>query len=292
MYKNTLRMKILVTGSQGQVGQELQALAPNTADTWIFTDRSQLDITDAAAVDAFMALEAPQVVINAAAYTAVDKAETEVALARAVNVEGVRHLARACARHEATLLHLSTDYVYHSPQNFPYDEDAPTQPQGVYAVTKLEGEAVAFAECRKAIIVRTSWVYSAFGHNFVKTMLRLAASRNDLGIVADQVGAPTYAYDLARACYALVQPDAAAQGQRFNYANAGVASWYDLAVAVFEYSGQDVQVRPIRTSDYPTAATRPPYSVLDLHKVTAQLGAPPPHWRDALRRCLAALTTA
>lgn len=282
-------MKILVTGSQGQVGQALQALAPATPDTWIFTDRSQLDITDAAAVGAFMAHHTPQVVINAAAYTAVDKAETDAAQAEAINVDGVRHLARACTQHGAMLLHLSTDYVYHSPQNFPYAEDAPTQPQSVYAVTKRAGEAAAFAECRATVVVRTSWVYSATGHNFVKTMLRLAATRSVLTVVADQVGAPTYAADLAKACYDLVQQGDAVQGQCFNYANAGVASWYDLAVATFEYSGVDTVVRPIRTQDYPTPAARPPYSVLNLHKVTAQLGAPPPHWRDALKRCLAVL---
>lgn len=285
-------MKILVTGSQGQVGQELQALASTTADTWIFTDRSQLDITDAAAVGAFMAAHQPQAIINAAAYTAVDAAEEDEAQAHAINVEGVRHLARACQQWGATLLHLSTDYVYHSPQHFPYAEDAPTQPQGVYARTKRAGEQAAFAECRTAVVVRTSWVYSAFGHNFVKTMLRLAASRNELSIVADQVGAPTYARDLAAACHQLLHQSDAIHGQVFNYANAGVASWYDLAEAIFEYTKRDdITVRPIRTQDYPLPAPRPPYSVLNLHKVTTLLGNTPPHWRHALRRCLDALAS-
>ncbi|MEO1623738.1 MAG: dTDP-4-dehydrorhamnose reductase, partial [Bacteroidota bacterium] len=232
---------ILVTGANGQVGQELQQLAKQYPDfQFSFTDVAELDITDADAVTSFFQQKEIDVCLNCAAYTAVDKAESEEALARKINVDGPMHLAAACQQRGAFLLQLSTDYVYHNDCNRPLIESDPTQPKGVYAQTKLEGDLAALAGGAPAMVIRTSWVYSSFGHNFVKTMLRLGRERDALRVIFDQVGTPTYARDLAAAMLQIVQQlaDGAWSNEAINgiyhYSNEGVTSWYDFAHAIFD----------------------------------------------------------
>ncbi len=280
-------MQVLVTGANGQVGSELQKLSANyPAFQWHFTDHSELDITNEAAVQQYFEQHSFDYCINCAAYTAVDKAESEAERAAAINVEGVRHLAQACYQNRTRLLHLSTDYVYHSGQNTPFVEGAPTDPQSVYGNTKLAGELAAIAAQPETLIIRTAWVYSSFGHNFVKTMLRLGRERNQLSVVFDQVGSPTYARDLAQAILTIITQEPATFRGIYHYSNEGVCSWYDFAHAIFELQGLPCTVQPIETSDYPTPAQRPPFSLLNKAKIKADFGLAIPHWRDSLRACL------
>lgn len=285
-------MHILVTGAQGQVGSELQALQ-NTYPQWsfVFTDRDSLDISDAQGVAQYFEQATPSFdyCINCAAYTAVDRAESELALATAINVDGPRFLAQACQQHQTRLLHLSTDYVYHSLHQTPYVETDPTAPQSVYGSTKLQGELAAQAACTATLVVRTSWVYSRYGHNFVKTMLRLGQERDALNIVVDQVGTPTYAHDLAKTLLQIVEQHPNDFQGVYHYSNEGVCSWYDFAHAIFDLKNIQCQLSPIPTTDYPTPAKRPPYSVLNKTKIKTVFGCSIPHWRDSLRSCLEAL---
>jgi dTDP-4-dehydrorhamnose reductase len=286
-------MRILVTGAGGQVGTELMHLAPLYSGwQFDFVDRTRLDMSNDRAIEAHFLVERYDVVIHCAAYTQVDKAESEPALAHAVNAEAVARLARCCAVQNALLIHLSTDYVY-SAQNRPFVETDPTDPQSVYAKTKLTGDVAAMSLNPRTIVLRTSWVYAAHGHNFVRTMLRLGRERNTLGVVFDQVGTPTYAADLAAAILAITEQYAqnhwsagAAQYGVFHYSNEGVTSWYDFAWAIQEMAGSDCVINPIRSSDYPTPATRPAYSVLDKLKIKSTFGFSIPHWRHALKRCM------
>jgi dTDP-4-dehydrorhamnose reductase len=287
--------KILITGSKGQVGQELQFLAKSSTHQFIFAGVGDLDITNADAVNAFFNKYRFDYCINCAAYTAVDKAESDVDLAHSINVDGVRHLAQACAAHNTMLLHLSTDYVYHNAQNTPFKEDDATQPQGVYAQTKLDGELAASHIHPATMIIRTSWVYSSYGHNFVKTMLRLGSERRQLNVVFDQIGTPTYARDLAHVLLTIILQIENGSTSRsqcygiFHFSNEGVCSWYDFAKAVFKQSNISCEVFPIETADYPTPAKRPPFSVLNKGKIKRTLGITIPHWEDGLARCLAAM---
>ncbi len=234
-------------------------------------------------------------VINCAAYTAVDKAEIESRKARKINVFGTKYLAEACAELGIPLIHFSTDYVYHNRQNTPFLETDPVSPKGVYARTKLAGERAALRAQPLSMIIRTSWVYSNFGQNFVKTMLRLGSERATLKVVADQIGSPTYAPGLAEAVLSIIQKVESGEVPKesiagiWHYSNEGVASWYDFAAAIFEIENILCQVRPIATKDYPTPAKRPPFSVLDKSKIKAAFGLEIPHWRESLRRCLALL---
>lgn len=288
---------ILVTGSKGQVGMELQTLASQFPDfDFKFVDVDELDITDQASVNAFFSENPVNYCINCAAYTAVDKAETETNLAWKVNTIGAENLAAACAKNQALMLHISTDYVYHTQVTKPYIETDLTNPQGTYARTKLQGdEAVLRSNPGGAIVLRTSWVYSSFGNNFVKTMLRLGAERGELSVIYDQIGTPTYARDLALAMLKIVQ---GAENQTFekrlltgvyHYSNEGVTSWYDFAVAVFDIKNTAVKVKPILTKEYPTPAARPPYSLLDKAKIKNAFGLEIPHWQQSLRQCLGLL---
>ncbi|MEM8910069.1 MAG: dTDP-4-dehydrorhamnose reductase, partial [Bacteroidota bacterium] len=243
---------ILVTGANGQVGNELQALAPHYPDfQLIAVDVQDLDITDASAVIAFFQRQSFDYCINCAAFTAVDRAESEAILAQQVNVEGSKHLAQACLLHQCQLLQLSTDYVYHNTQNTPFKEGDPTSPQSVYASTKLAGEQVAQQILPSTTIIRTSWVYSTFGHNFVKTMLRLGRERDQLSVVFDQIGTPTYARDLAKALLEMIhlveqkQVDAGHLSGIYHYSNEGVTSWYDFAKAIFRMEQIQCDVAPI-----------------------------------------------
>ncbi len=230
--------------------------------------------------------------MNCAAYTAVDKAESEAEKAALINVTGVQHLARACARHGALLIHFSSDYVYHGNQGTAFSETDPVSPAGVYARTKLAGEKAALEILPGTMIIRTSWVYAREGHNFVNTMLRLGRERGHVRVVADQIGTPTYAPDLATAVLEIIgqvengikKPEELAG--TWNYSSEGVASWYDFAHAIFETAGVQAVAEPIESSEYPTPAKRPPFSVLNKSRIRKQFGLHIPHWRDSLKVCL------
>lgn len=287
---------ILITGANGQVGSELQFLAekyPNWQFT--FTDYQDLDITKASEVNAFFAQHNFDYCINCAAYTAVDRAESEVEKATAINVTGVQHLATACEQHQVQLLHLSTDYVYHNDCNRPLVETDFTNPQSIYAITKLDGEKAAQQIFSSTCIIRTSWVYSSFGGNFVKTMLRLGRERDKLTVIFDQIGTPTYARSLAAAMLAMIEKvetknvNVEALSGIFHYSNEGVCSWYDFAQAIFDLENINVQLAPIETKDYPTAAARPLFSVLNKAKIKSTFELTIPHWRTDLEACLEAM---
>lgn len=286
-------MKILVTGANGQVGSELQKLSKYFAEyEFIFTNRETLDITDYLALNDFFSKNSIDYCINCAAYTAVDKAEDEPYDASLANEMAVKDMALACDSTGARFIHLSTDYVYHSKKYMPYEEGDSCAPKGIYAHTKHNGEKQALETCHETMIIRTSWVYSSFGSNFVKTMLQLSEEHDIINVVDDQVGTPTYARDLANTILliikkletGLVEPEAF-RGI-FNYTNEGVATWYDFAQSVFDFKNVDVELRPITTKEYPFRATRPHYSVLNKRKIKNAFGISIPHWRDSLRSCL------
>ncbi|MCB9274534.1 MAG: dTDP-4-dehydrorhamnose reductase [Lewinellaceae bacterium] len=287
---------ILITGASGQLGREFQALEtafPGLQFT--FADRTALDVTDEPAVFNYFLHHSFDYCINCAAYTAVDKAESEPGAARRGNVDAPRWLAEGCARQNIPFIHYSTDYVYHNAENTPLLEGSPTTPRCVYAATKLEGEQAARASNPLTMIIRTSWVYSSFGHNFVKTMLRLGRERASLGVVYDQVGAPTYAHGLARATLDILSKVEKGEAPRellsgiYNYSDEGACSWYDLALAIFEMANIPCQVLPIETRDYPLPALRPPYSLLNKAKIKDVWGVKLKHWRENLRACLETL---
>ena len=283
-------MKALIVGSKGQLGRGLQACAPQGVEI-VAHDYDTLDITDRAAVSAMVEEVRPDLVLNAAAYTAVDKAETDAEAAHAVNATAVGLLADAAAAAGARLVHVSTDFVFDGTAGSPYAPDATPNPLGVYGRTKLEGEKLAGDA---ALIVRTAWVYAPTGGNFVRTMLRLMAERPEVRVVADQIGTPTYAPGLAAALWTL-----AGKGVTgiHHYTDAGAASWYDFAVAIQEEAlaagllAHAVPVIPIATADFPTPAKRPSYSVLDKASTFAALGGPTPHWRTQLRTMLSEIKT-
>ena len=284
---------ILVTGGNGQVGSELNALSNSSKFEFTFTDYEELDITNMGQVFDFFEKNAISYVINCAAYTAVDKAEDEVEKAHAINVTGTENLAKACAKSSIPLIHLSTDYVYHSnTQNIPFKEDDYTMPQGIYAATKLEGELIARTIHSMTMVIRTSWVYSSFGNNFVKTMIRLGTERNELGIIYDQIGSPTYAADLAKAILEILEQhndnkiDTFKFNEIYHYSNEGVCSWYDFAKAIFEIKNIECKVNPIETKDYPTPAKRPHFSLLNKAKIKNSFGLNIPYWKDSLRKCI------
>ena len=286
---------ILVTGSTGQLGSCFQQLSKGNPSTdFLFADSEVLDISDKKCVQRFfMEHQNIEWVINCAAYTAVDKAESEPEKARQANVKGVKNLAEACAACGATLIHFSTDYVYHSRQNTPFEESDSVSPKSVYGSSKLAGERAALKVYPQGtMVIRTSWVYSPYGHNFVKTMLRLGAGRDSLNVVSDQIGTPTYAPDLAAAVMQIIHQVESADVSKekiagiWHYSNEGVASWYDFAVAIFELSHLKCRVLPIKTSDYPTPARRPPFSVLSKSKIKATFHLDIPHWRQSLEVCL------
>lgn len=288
---------ILVTGGKGQVGQCLQDLSARIrGPRFLFVDVQELDITDRRAVLRFFD-QRPDIrwCINLAAYTAVDKAETDRALAKKINADGPRHLAEACSRRGAALIHLSTDYVYHNRQNVPFEEGDPERPKGVYAKTKLLGDRAALKANPATMIFRTSWVYSEHGQNFVKTMLRLGAERPLLKVVFDQIGSPTYAPDIASALLEIMSKiDSGGVSKTdfrgvFHFSNEGAASWYDFAKAIFELKKMSPRVEPVRSAAFPTPAQRPPFSLMDKAKIKAVFGLEIPHWRESLERCLAAL---
>ncbi|MET0464389.1 MAG: dTDP-4-dehydrorhamnose reductase [Chitinophagaceae bacterium] len=285
-----VKQKILVTGANGQLGKELQAIASAFAIfDFIFLTREELAIDDAASVNTVFEKYAPQYCINCAAYTAVDKAETDRDNAFAVNAEGPSNLATASKKYNTRFIHISTDYVFNGQASAPYATDAPTDPQGIYGESKLAGERKAVDNNDQSVIIRTSWVYSEFGKNFVKTMIRLMSEKPEISVVSDQVGSPTYAADLAKAILQIISSGNWHPGI-YHYSNTGIISWFQFAEAIKEISGSNCQVKPIPSSAYPTPAKRPAYSAMDLSKITAVYGIDPPSWRESLQVCLNALS--
>jgi len=274
----------MICGAGGQLGQKIIGAARGLEDVRIFAyNRSALDITKPADLRAAFAEAKPDVCFNAAAYTFVDRAEAEPEKCRLVNVEGAQRLAAACQEANVGIVHFSTDYVYDEGYDRPLREDDRTLGTSVYARTKLEGENIVMKHHPEAYIIRTSWVYAEYGHNFVRTMLRLGNERDQLSIVNDQIGSPTYGADLAAAALALVRKKATPG--IYNFSNADHCSWYDFAKAIFEISGTECAVKPITTEQYPTPAKRPLYSVLDTSKIAGIVGKPR-NWRVALEECL------
>lgn len=278
-------MKVLVTGAKGQLGGALQRCVPPQAVITAI-DLAECDLTDEAALRALLGRAAPDLILNAAAYTAVDKAESDEATARAINADAVRIMADAMAASGGKLVHVSTDYVFDGAASLPYAPDAPRNPQSAYGRTKAAGEDALRAS---DLLVRTAWVYEAGGANFVRTMIRLMREREELGVVADQIGAPTWASGLARTIWGLVERRASGT---FHHCDAGVASWYDFAVAIAEEAAalgllaRIPLIRPITTADYPTPARRPAFSLLDCRATRTALGDTPVHWRTNLRLML------
>ncbi|ACF12122.1 dTDP-4-dehydrorhamnose reductase [Chlorobaculum parvum NCIB 8327] len=282
-------MNLLVTGSRGQLGSELQALQNAASDhTWHFCDFPELNITDADKVEVFCRDHEIGAIVNCAAYTAVDKAESEPDAAFRVNRDGAASLAATAKAVGAHLVHVSTDYVFDGSNHRPYREDDPVAPCGVYGRSKLEGEEAIRASGCSHVIIRTSWLYSAHGQNFVKTMLRLGDEREQIGVVFDQVGTPTWAADLAGTIVLMLeQLDPASQyAESFHYSNEGVCSWYDFAKAIMDAEGLSCKVSPIESWEFPTPAARPHFSVLNKRKIREFLGIEIPHWHDSLLKML------
>ncbi len=281
--------KILITGADGQLGRALSSKVPDGYEA-VVADRKVLNISDARSVSAWVKANSPDGIINAAAYTAVDKAETEVDLAEASNTAGPKNLAKAAAESEILLVHVSTDFVFSGNSGAPYLIGDKTDPMSVYGVTKRDGEQeVLSIHSAKSAIIRTAWVYDAGGNNFLMTMLRLMKEKDSLGVVADQVGTPTYVYGLAEACWTLLRKELTGV---FHWTDAGVASWYDFAVAIQEEAldlgilSKSIPINPLTTADFPTPAVRPSNSVLDKTNTWEALGINAPHWRANLRKAL------
>lgn len=280
-------LNILVTGANGQLGNEMRLLGATSKNNYIFTDVTELNITDKAAISAMVKEYRIQVIINCAAYTNVDKAEDDEATADLLNHTAARYLAEAAKEADAVLIHVSTDYVFHGDKNVPYTEDEPTSPLGVYGRTKLAGEqAIQQSGCRY-LIFRTAWLYSSFGNNFVKTMRRLTSERDTLNVVFDQVGSPTFAGDLARAIFEVVEKEAYVGTEGiYHYSNEGVCSWYDFAVEISNLSHTRCDIRPCHSDEFPSKVTRPSYSVLDKTKLKKSFGIVVPHWKESLVKCI------
>ena len=277
---------ILITGANGQLGNEMRVLsAENPEYTYFFTDVAELDICDAKAVLDFVKVNQINVIVNCAAYTAVDKAEENVELCTNLNADAVGYLAKAAEANEAEFIQISTDYVFDGTAHIPYQETAPTCPNSVYGHTKLVGEQNALTFCTRSMVIRTAWLYSTFGNNFVKTMIRLGKERESLGVIFDQVGTPTYARDLARAIFAAIR-QGVVPGV-YHFSNEGVCSWYDFTKAIHRLAGiTTCCVKPLHTEEYPTPAKRPHYSVLDKTKIKETYHIEIPYWMDALQSCI------
>jgi dTDP-4-dehydrorhamnose reductase len=278
--------KILVIGAGGQLGQCLKTVAERRGITEIvFPAEQDANILDEDGLNALLAATQPAFVINCAAYTAVDKAEDETDLAKAINETGAAYLASACLINGATLVHVSTDFVFQGNEVKLLKEDDEAKPINVYGVTKLDGEKAVVAKLPAHFIIRTSWLYSEYANNFVKTMLKLGTERDELNIIADQVGTPTYAIDLANAIFDVIASSSTAYGI-YHYSNEGVTSWFDFAKAIFDISEISVKVNPIPGSAYPTKATRPAFSVMDKSKIKNTFSIEIPYWRDSLVECI------
>ena len=284
-------MNILITGCNGQLGNEMQLLeSSNGAYTYYNTDVADLDITDAAAIDKFVTEKQIDGIVNCAAFTAVDKAESNVELCTLLNAKAPAYLAEAIEKREGFLIQISTDYVFDGTHHTPYVETDTPCPDSVYGRTKLAGETAAMAKCSRTMIIRTAWLYSTFGNNFVKTMMRLGQTKDSLGVIFDQIGTPTYAHDLAVAIMAAIN-----QGIKpgiYHFSNEGVISWYDFTKAIHRIAViTTCEVSPLHTAEYPTPAHRPHYSVLDKTKIKQAYGLDIPYWEESLEACIQKLQT-
>ena len=291
-------MNILVTGANGQLGNEMRIVSKRSSDRYIFTDVEELDITNRDAVMNFVKENDIKVVVNCAAYTNVDKAEDDEATAELINAQAVKHLAEACKSNNATLIHISTDYVFGGNEgNTPRTEDEPVNPTGAYGRTKLHGEqAIQEVGCNY-LIIRTAWLYSEFGNNFVKTMRRLTSERDKLNVVFDQIGTPTYALDLANVIMRFIEILKKENNYQlstvnshlfgvYHFSNEGVISWYDFAKEICELSGNECDIQPCHSNEFPSKVKRPSYSVLDKTKIKNSLIITIPHWKESLKKCI------
>ena len=284
-------MRVLITGSNGQLGSEIKELAANYKKIDFFCeDLPDLDICNFNLLKSFIIDNKINAVINCAAYTAVDKAEEDEIIAKKVNLEGVLNLVNALQTVNGKLIHISTDYVFNGDHFLPYKESDSVSPIGVYGKTKREGELAVINSTLDSIVIRTSWLYSSYGNNFVKTMLRLGKENESLGVIFDQVGTPTYARDLAKTCLEILMWENSVNisnnGNLYHYSNEGVASWYDFAISIMELGGANCKVNPIQTKDYLTLAKRPQYSVLNKSKIKTDFKIEIPYWRDSLKDCI------
>lgn len=281
-------MRILVTGANGQLGSELRAIESKFSHDIIFVTSYECDITKAIDIDSVVQQNAIEAIINCAAYTAVDIAEEEVEKAYAVNALGVQNLVFAAEKYRIPLVHISTDYVFDGESTEPYQVTDVTNPKGIYGLSKRAGEEHIINSEAECIIIRTSWVFSSYGNNFVKTMLRLGASKSEINVVSDQFGCPTYAKDLAETCLKVLDSDSPIDkhGKIYHFSNAGVTNWAQFAKEIFSYSDLSCMVHEIPSSSYPTRAIRPKYSVLDSQKIQKDFDIQPRHWKHALQECL------
>lgn len=282
-------MNILITGCNGQLGNEMQLLEKeNPQHQYFNTDVAQLDITNPEAIEEFVSNNAIDIIVNCAAFTAVDKAESSQELCHLLNAKAPEYLAAAVAKRGGYLVQVSTDYVFDGTNHTPYTEDEATCPNSVYGSTKLEGEKLAMAACANTMIIRTAWLYSTFGNNFVKTMIRLGLEKPELGVIFDQIGTPTYAGDLAAAIMAAINHGIVPG--IYHFSNEGVISWYDFTKAIHRIAGiTSCHVKPLHTAEYPTPAARPHYSVLDKTKIKQTYGIEIPYWEESLEKCVAKL---
>lgn len=282
--------RILITGANGQLGNEMRVLSEEYPEhAYFFTDVAELDICNEQAVMDFVKANGIHTIVNCAAYTAVDNAEDHVEFCTRLNADAVGYLAKSAEANGAEFIQISTDYVFDGTAHVPYQETDPTCPESVYGSTKLEGERNALAYCSRAMVIRTAWLYSTFGNNFVKTMIRLGKERDSLGVIFDQIGTPTYARDLARAIFEAIR-QGVVPGV-YHFSNEGVCSWYDFAKAIHRLAGiTTCQVKPLHTSEYPAKAKRPHYSVLDKSKIKATYGMEVPYWMESLEECIEALS--
>lgn len=277
---------ILITGSNGQLGSEMQQASKRyNSFNYLFTDVAELDICDKAALEAYVLENNVNIIVNCAAYTAVDKAEDDQELCYKINRDAVRNIGEVAAKHHVKVVHVSTDYVFDGTNYVPYTEEMPVCPASVYGKSKLEGENALLEVCEQAVIIRTSWLYSSFGGNFVKTMIKLGTERDTLNVIFDQVGTPTYAADLADAIFQVVSSEKFAPGI-YHFSNEGVCSWYDFTKTIHRMAGITCDVRPIETKDYPTRTPRPHYSVLNKAKIKSTYGISIPYWEESLSKCI------
>lgn len=279
-------MNILITGSNGQLGNEIRVISENYSQhQFFFTDVAELDITDLSAIENFVSENKMETIINCAAYTAVDKAEDDVDLCYKINRDAVKNLGEIARKFGLKMIHVSTDYVFDGTNHIPYTEDMPVKPLGVYGKSKLEGEQVLLQSFPDAVIVRTSWLYSSFGNNFVKTMLKLGRERDELNVIFDQVGTPTYAGDLAEAILKIISSEKIISGI-YHFSNEGVCSWYDFTKTIHRIAGITCNVKPIESKDFPAKVTRPHYSVLNKAKIKSVYSIEIPYWEDSLEKCI------
>jgi len=277
---------ILITGSHGQLGNEMQQAAKSfPAFNYLYTDIEDLDICDRAALNAFVKANKVNIIVNCAAYTAVDKAEDDVELCYKINSDAVRNIGEVASENNLKVVQISTDYVFDGTNHIPYTEDQPVCPDTVYGKSKLAGEQALMASCKDAVIIRTAWLYSSFGNNFVKTMIKLGTERDSLNVIFDQIGSPTYAADLAHAILKVLSHETFVPGI-YHFSDEGVCSWYDFTKTIHRIAGITCDVHPIETKDYPARTPRPHYSVLNKAKIKSTYGIVIPHWEESLERCI------